>query len=317
MSQNVSPIPLPPVKPNQYRELFTNPAARTYLMVAAGGLLVALLTMFLIGSLIATVLLLMVGLCGLVLRWSAMPIFFVVLVCYFSYAPLGVPFVFGSISNIPTSNFRFLDVVLVGGSLVYLIGQYRLFSIVQSGMPFDANKLFVKTRAKPTVRPAEAPRDRELWMLFARVGIFVLGGQLLWYAITNWRVDFERVPPVVFMAPIEGFRRSDTLFVPDYLSRFLLAFGFFLAVAIVSRFVFWYWRLLQLQRDQAQMILIDTQWSEDRREMNRQEKWRGWQKGKILGTNRTKIGCGGWFLALGLPLILLVLFILVLNLSSG
>lgn len=317
MSRDVPPIPLPPVKPNPYRELFTNPAARTYLMVAAGGLLVTLLTMFLIGSLIATAMLLIVGLCGLVLRWSAMPVVFVVLVSYFSYAPLGLPFDYGAISNIPSSNLRFLDVILVGSSLVYLIGQYRLFSAVQSGMPFDANKLFVKARAKPTVRPAEAPRDRELWMLFARVGIFVLGGQLLWYAITNWRVDFERVPPIVFSAPVEGFRRGDPLFVPDYLSRFLLALGFFLTVALASRFVFWYWRLLQLQRDQARMILIDTQWGEDRREMNRQEKWRGWQKGAILGTNSTKIGCGGWFLALGLPLVLLVIFILVLNLSSG
>ena len=317
MSKVVPLTPVKPVKPNQYRELITNPAARTYLMVAAGGLLVALLTMFLIGSLIATVTLLVVGLCGLVLRWSAMPILFVVLICYFSYAPSGLPYDFGAISNIPTSNFRFLDVILVGSSLVYLIGQYRLFSIVRSGMPFDANKLFVKPLAKPTVRPADAPQDRELWMLFARVGIFVLGGQLLWYAITNWRIDFERVPPIVFMAPSDGYGRTDSLFVPDYLSRFLLAIGFFLTVALVSRFIFWYWRLLQLQRDQAQMVLIDTQWSEDRREMNRQEKWRGWQKGKILGTNSTKIGCGGWFLALGLPLILLAIFLVVLSLSGG
>ena len=311
-----SDAPVTPVKPNPYRDLITNPASRTYLMIAGGGLAVAMLTMFLIGSPIAAALLLVVGLCGLVLRWTAMPVFFVLLVSYLTFAPLGWPNIDDPFSSIPRSHFRFLDVILIGSSMVYLIGQYRVLSIVHVGMPFDAGKLYVKPGAKATVRPAEAPHDRELWMLFARVGACVLAGQLLWLAITYLRVDFERVPPVVSRAPVE-IPRADPLFVPEFLSRFLLAVGFFLAVALTARFAFWYWRLLQLRIDQARMILIDTQWAEDRREFDRQEKWRGWQKGKILGAARKKFGCGGWFLTVGLPALLLVLFLVVLSCMGG
>lgn len=311
-----SDAPVTPVKPNPYRDLITKSASRTYLMIAGGGLAVAMLTMFLIGSPIAAALLLVVGLCGLVLRWTAMPVFFVLLVSYLTFAPLGWPNIDDPFSSIPRSHFRFLDVILIGSSMVYLIGQYRVLSIVHVGMPFDAGKLYVKPGAKATVRPAEAPHDRELWMLFARVGLSLLAGQLLWLAITYLRIDFERVPPVVSRAPVE-IPRADPLFVPEFLSRFLLAVGFFLAVALSARFAFWYWRLLQLRIDQARMILIDTQWAEDRREFDRQEKWRGWQKGKILGAARKKFGCGGWFLTVGLPALLLVLFLVVLSCMGG
>jgi hypothetical protein len=311
----------PKAKPNPYREMIANPAARTYLMIAGGGLLVTILTMFLIGSPIAAALLLVVGACGLVLRWTAMPPIFVLLVSYLSFAPLGIPFEFSPFSDIPGSHFRFLDGVLIGSALVYLIGQYRFYSIVHVGMPFDANKFFVKPGAKPTVRPAEAPKDRELWLLFARVGLFVLAGQLLWIAFTYLRVDFHRVPPLTVVEPSDGYprynARVEEMTVPESASRFLLASAFFFTVAICARFAFWYWGLLLLGRDQARMIVVDMQWNEDRREMSRQEKWRGWQKGKILGKAREKFGCSGWFLAIGLPLILLFLFLIVLCCSGG
>jgi len=321
MSRESDGIEKPDAKPNPYRELIANPAARTYLMIAGGGLLVTILTMFLIGSPIASALLLIVGLCGLFLRWTAMPAVFVLLLSYLAFAPLGLPFDFSSFSEIPGSHFRFLDGILVGSALVYLIGQYRLLSVVHIGMPFDANKFFVKPGAKATVRPAESPRDSELWLLFARVGLFVLAGQLLWLAITYLRVDFDRVPPLSVAEPTDGYRRygapADEFYISDYASRFVLASGIFLAVALAARFAFWYWGLLLLGRDQARMIVVDVQWSEDRREMSRQEKWRGWQKGRILGKAREKFGCGGWFLAIGLPLVLLFLFLIVLCCSGG
>ena len=328
MSEDIEPTPEKPPKPNPYREMIANPASRVYLMIAGGGLLVSLLTMFLSGSPIAVALLLIVGLCGLALRWTAMPVVYVLLVSWLSFAPLGLPFEEDPFSSIPGSHFRFLDFILIGSSLVYLIGQYRLLSVVHVGMPFDAGKLFVKKGAKPTVRPAEAPRDWELWMLFGRVGIFLLGGQFLWIAITHFRLDFGKTFPLTYVVPAETVQRrydsrgaaylvEDPLFIADYLSRFLLALGFFLAVGIAARFVVWDWGLLQLQRDQARMILVDTQWNEDRREMNRQEKWRGHQKGKLLGAVREKFGCSGWFLALGLPTLLLLLFLAVLCCSGG
>lgn len=315
-------------KPNQYRELITNSAARIYLMIAGGGLLVSVLTMFLIGSPIGAAILFLLGVCGLFLRWTMSPVMYVLFLGWFQFAPLGIPFESSPFSLIPGSHFQFLDLILVGSSLVYLIGQFRLYSVVHIGMPFDANKLFVKHGAKPTVRPAEPIHDWEIWMLFTRVGIAVLAGQCFWIAITYFRVDFGSVPPVVFAEPLETnspkfdrvtreYTEPDPFFVADYMSRFLLTFTIFLIVGLSARFAFWYWELLQLRRDQARLLIVDTLWSEDRREMNRQEKWRGYRVGKMLGKAREKFGCGGWFLLLGLPAILLLLFLAIICCGGG
>jgi hypothetical protein len=76
----------------------------------------------------------------------------------------------------------------------------------------------------------------------------------------------------------------------------LLAAAFLVQLGFGLRLAFWYWHLRTLGPDEAKLILIDTQWSEQRRELNRREKWRAWAKNLALGVKAKKerAGCLFW-----------------------
>lgn len=311
---------------NPFVEMIRNPAARTYLLISAGGLLVACAVLLLFQkSAVAAAVVFIFGATGLGLRWVVGPPAVVVAICYLAFFPLGLPLSLPSGNQIAgrqtDANLLFSDLLLTASAMVYLIAAYRFHAIMRAGMPFDAPAAFVKPGAKPTVRPAEPIRDAELWFLFARVGVFVLGGQLLWLCATKLKVDFRRLFPLRFFNGVSeesGFthRPDGTPFdpeaLPNYLSRFLIVAGAILGLAFVVWFVFWYWRLQVMNRDEARAACLDIEWTTNRRAYNQPEKWRGWMKQKIAGTLPKK-GCGAWFLVVGLPAIMVVLVLIILG----
>jgi hypothetical protein len=315
---------------NPFAEMVRNPAARTYLMLAAAGLLVACSVQYLFqqnGPAAAAVFIF--GAAGLALRWVIGPPAVVVVICYFSFFPVALPIqVSGGQVMLRQSEpvFLFTDLLLTASALVYLIGSYRFHSVMRAGMPFDAPALFVKPGVKPTVRPAVPVRDAELWSLFARVGAVVLVGQLLWLFATKLKLDFRRLIPLrPFNDRLEesGYTYNpatgtviDPDAIPNQLSRFLLVAGAVLSVVFVLWFVFWYWRLAVMNRDEARAVCLDTQWTTARREYNRPEKWRGWMKQKAAGTLPKK-GCGAFLLVVGLPALMVFLALMLLGCAGA
>jgi hypothetical protein len=234
------------------------------------------------------------------------------------FFPLGIPFNLSSVNQIPDHRFNFADLLLTAAALVHLIATYRFHSVMRAAMPFDAPAMFVKPGAKPTVRPAENVRDPELWFLFARVGGVVLVGQLFWLVVTKLKVDFRTPFPLrPFASHLEemGYR-ADGESLPNGLSRFLIAAGGVLGVAFFVWLTYWYWRLHAMNRDEAKAACLDQQWTTNRREYNRPEKWRGWQKQKLAGTLPKK-GCGTWFLVVGLPVLMIVLCLVILGCTGA
>lgn len=320
------PADAKPSPPNPFTEMIRNPAARTYLMLGAAGLVVACAVQFLFqsnGPAAAAVFIF--GAAGLALRWVIGPPAVVVVVCYFSYFPGALPIevVGNQVMDRQTNPiFLFTDLLLTASALVYLISTYRFHAVMRAGMPFDAPAPFVKPGVKPTVRPAVPVRDAELWYLFARVGAVVLVGQLLWLFATKLKLDFRRLIPLrPFTGRMEesGFTQNpvtgeviDPDAIPNQLSRLLLVVGAVLSVAFVLWFVFWYWRLAVMNRDEARAICLDTQWTTARREYNRPEKWRGWMKQKVAGTLPKK-GCGAFLLVVGLPALLIFIALVLLG----
>jgi len=305
---------------NPFVEMIRNPAARTYLLVSAGGLLVACAVLLLFQKSSAAALVVLVfGATGLALRWVVGPPAVVVVICYFAFFPLGLPLgpptgnqIMGRQTD---ANLLFSDLLLTASALVHLIAAYRFHAVMRAGMPFDAPAPFVKPGAKPTVRPAEPVRDAELWFLFARVGAVVMAGQLLWLFVTKLKVDFRRPFPLRFFTGISeesGYFGNDPDAMFNGLSRFLLAAGAILSLAFAVWFVFWYWRLQSMNRDEARAACLDQEWTTNRRGYNQPEKWRGWMKRKIAGTLPKK-GCGAWFLVVGLPTLLILLVLIVLG----
>jgi hypothetical protein len=300
---------------NPFAEMIRNPAARTYLFIATGALVVTCgVLLLLFNSTVAAAVVFILGAGGIALRWSVGPPAVVVTVAYFAFFPLGIPFNLSPVNQIPDHRFNFADMLLTTAVLVHLIATYRFHSVMRAAMQFDAPAMFVKPGAKPTVRPAENVRDPELWFLFARVGGVVLIGQLFWLVITKLKVDFRHPFPLrPFETHLEemGYR-LDGESLPNGLSRFLIAAGGVLAVAFFVWLTFWYWRLHAMNRDEAKAVCLDQQWTTNRREYNRPEKWRGWQKQKLAGTLPKK-GCGAWFLVVGLPVLMILLALVILG----
>ncbi len=302
-----------------FRELIRNPAARVYLAVAGGGLLMTVLIVFqLYFSAVGAALVFVLGLLGLLLRWTAMPVFLVAVIGYVTLAPLGVPLGFGKGTTLPSSQFQLRDLLLLPTVLTYLMAQYRLLSVLHAAVPFEAGGLYIRKRAKAAVRAPTPVSDGELGRLFLRVGAFTLVGQLLWLGLTWFQVDFRAIPPVTLIPSDPNLNADsaydfpDPMAVPFWLGRTLLAVGLFVALGVAVRLTFWFWRHSTLGREQAKVLLTDIQWAEHRREIDRQEKWRAWMVDKLNGTAKPASGCGTAFLVVGLPAILLGLFWLLM-----
>ena len=154
MSENPTSAP---VEPPEIVRIFRNPAARTYLLISAGGLLATCMILyFFFFSLPGAIVLLLMGVATLLLRWTITTGLFAAFLPYFLLCPIGIPLsdFFPSFSQIPDRYFNFADLIVVAAALVHLLAAYRYHSAVVGGMPFEAKKLFVKPGVKPTVRPA-------------------------------------------------------------------------------------------------------------------------------------------------------------------
>lgn len=318
---SAAPDPPKPDGLEPFRELIRNPAALAYLSVAGGALLVLVLILYQIYfSAIGAALAFALGLLGLLLRWTAMPVFLVVVVGYVSFAPLGIPPDMNTkTTTLPTSQFVLRDLFLLPTLLTYLLAQFRLLSVIYAAVPFEAGARYVRKRAKAAVRPSQPVSDGELGRLFLRVVAFTVVGQLLWTGLTMFQVDFRAVPPVTVIRDTEN-QTADVAYillgsqtgVPFWVGRCLMAAGLIVALGVALRFAFWFWRNATLDREQARLVLTDTQWAEHRREIDRQEKWRAWMVDKLNGTTKPRSGCGTLFLVIGMPALLLGLFWLLM-----
>ena len=124
---------------NTFGVLFLDPAVRNFTFAALGALGMIFLILFQQGSDIGGVLILLIGACGLLLRWFASPIFVLIILAYFMIFPFGVPWdSFESKWEISDGRFRVTDVMLVLSVLVYIACQYRIYGFVSQAIPFEA-----------------------------------------------------------------------------------------------------------------------------------------------------------------------------------
>jgi hypothetical protein len=304
-------------KPNpndKYWELIRNPAARTYFFIAMAGAGVASVAMFLFSSPIAAGVLFLCAVCGTVMRWTGAPAGYVVSLAYFSIAPLGVPEEFDVFNQIPASHFRLLDIVVIGGSLVYLFAQYRFYAILHSGMPFEAKRFYLKATAKPLVRPSAPLPDAELGRFFIRLIVYLIAGQVAWFCVANLRVDLDTFPPLVWMPPADYYRYSASgpMLLSEPASRFVLAVALPLGTMLILRFALWYRELHGLSRDQGKLIVQDTGWRENRRELSRQEKWRADAIDRTPTLSRPPFGCGSVVMVVLAPVVFALIIIVAM-----
>ena len=111
--------------------LFRDPAVRSYTYAALGAVAMVFVVMFLNGSDIGAVLVVLLASAGLILRWIAAPPLVLVIVCYFQLFPFGFPDAgFESPFEVRDSHFRVVDAVL---AMAVLVGRYhRGYALMRS-----------------------------------------------------------------------------------------------------------------------------------------------------------------------------------------
>lgn len=258
--------------------LFRERAARAYTFAALGGLAMTFVVMFMNGSDIGGVLVVLLGAAALVFRWTSVPPLLVLVVSYFQLFPFGLPDLdLAPQADVRTAHFIVADMVLVMAVLVYLRAQYRLFGLVHQIVPFE-NALRRKGDA-PTRRPVAHVRPDEIaWLAGIAAGLVLVGQGAWWLANTLEFVPLADGFPLRWAeakSPFEYRRPPPGEFRPGQ-NRFFVIAGALFFGTLLARGVFGYWRLRAMSAAEGAMVLADTSWAESHRERVRVEKWRVW-----------------------------------------
>ena len=249
------------------------PALRSYAVTAAASLFAIFAVQFDSGSVAAAGVPVLCGVAGLLLRWTAMPVALVATLAYFLFFPIGLPVGLGPRTLLRESHFNLDDLVLAAAVLVYLAAQYRIFDLTHPAANAQAE----------TARPASSIEESELLRSLGAVATVVIVGQALWWLVANREFHLGDDSP---LRGVPRFRRAVDTALSAELNRFVMLVLITAIVAGLARFAFWYLRLAKLKPDEARLILIDTHWQENRRELARLETWRSWR----LGHDRSRRG---------------------------
>jgi hypothetical protein len=256
--------------------LFRDPGVRNYPFASLAGLVLVFVVMFQRGADVGGLLVVMIGVAGLVLRWTVAPGVFILILVYFIVFPYGIPEMgYASRYEIEDNRFNFSDLLLAGAALVYLACQYRVFGLTQQAMPHEMK--FPRKSDKPYRRPPAAITQTEIpRFLYLTAGV-VFAGQFLWLIFTSLEVDAERTIPLrIAESQRSLFGRGDQMLSPGA-TRFVLITGTLFFGTLLARLVFGYWRLRTMRADEANALLLDTGWVETRREYVRLNVWKRWR----------------------------------------
>lgn len=276
--------PVLPDDPDSLRTLFRDPGVRNYVFAGLAALAMVFLILFQRGSDLGGLLVVLLGVAGIVLRWTAAPIFALVVLTYFLVFPFGFPDPgVATPFELIDGRFRIADMILVFSVVVYLMCQYRLFGLMARAFPQESRTL--RDTDKPYRRPAKQIGPGETArLLYVSVGV-VLAGQFAWLFTTLAQIDVGAAFPLRFGGWRDVLRPPADAMSPPA-TRFVFLAGLVFFPAILARLVFGYWRLKQLKPEAARMLLQDAGWDETRRENVRIESWRTW--GRTRWAERVK-----------------------------
>ena len=282
-----------PLTQRQVFELFLrDPTVRPYLFGALGGLAMMFLVLFMNGSDLGAIIVLLWGLAGLLLRWVAAPIFLILTLAWFMVFPFALPDP-DSLYNDPTrvrdTHFMVQDIILVLAALVNLRCTYRVLGIVHLSMPFE--NVLRRKGEYPTRRPTSHIDPTEIGRMVAASAVLVALGQIVWFVVNA--LDFvptEEGFPLRW-ADVNSFARyrrggrDAGEYGPGASRFFVLTGGLFFGFLFV-RLIFGYWRLRTMSAAEGAMVMTDTSWAESHRERVRVEKWRIWGRKRTVEKER-------------------------------
>lgn len=270
----MKPIPYPKFRFDFFWPF--EPAERTYAVVIGFSVLTIFLARFLIDGPPVAFLFLVSAALGFFFKWRKMPAFGVLLLAYFLFAPLLLPY--GPPANhlFRQSHFEPMAMLLAMAVLVYLAAQYRLYGLMDRAMPSDTTTK-ITSMIDPHLRQVSRDlRPEVVSMCFMMAGC-VAAGSIGYLLVTEFY--FEPLLdnfPVRFAGRVGQEPSGLPGSVLPWVSRLALTMAGIVLVALMTRFVFWYWRLSSLNGDEAKAIVIDTAWAENHANLRRNGRWEAW-----------------------------------------
>jgi len=263
--------------PDSLIGMFQLPGLQSYVFTGLAALAMVFAVMFLRGSDLGGLILLLVGAAGIVFRRTAMPALFLLILTYFLIFPDGLPWIGQDWPERPQS-LQLDHLLLVGSVIVYLSCHYRVYGLTKQALPYESR--YPRRGEAPIRRDAALIRAEEIPILLGVTVGVILAGQGVWWVISHIEPDpLANIPfRVVNRAPNAPW---DAEFPPPGITRGIILAGILAVGALLARGVFGYWWLRQLTPAEAGMVLQDTNWDETRREPSRLEVWRAWARKRV------------------------------------
>jgi hypothetical protein len=190
----------------------------------------------------------LVGVVGLVVRWSSAPLLVVLTLAWL----LELPYVFFLGRPTPASSMRSLspaDLILCSSVFAYVIAHYRLQALTRHILPTTWR------RNSGWCRSPDLVINEELLLMLALIPGWVVMAALLWSS----RPAFD-----------------DHLGLPPSLWQVLLLVWFFGLGGLAATGLAYYARWTRVTPEEALLLLQDELWHETRREQRRPARWLAW-----------------------------------------
>jgi hypothetical protein len=256
--------------PEEPTSVYQTPGATHYLIVCAAALAVMLMVGVLEqGMSCWTVVPILIGLLGLVTRWSAAPMLLVLTLAGFELVMVPLrDFAFGRIGREPSA---FSVLLMCTAAVTYVTGHYRLQGIIGQLVPADprrpGGRLPRTARDVPGLRPEEAMvqqrrshrlvTSQEVLVLVATLPVWAVLAEVLWLVLSARVNDMQ--------LPSPGWR----LIVVIWL------FG--LGALVVSSVLHFLGRQ-GMTRAESLLELQDVLWQETRGEQRSINRWLAWAR---------------------------------------
>jgi len=262
-----------PKPPSVFRRL-QEPAALNYLVMTGAGLFVYGMIMM-AGNEAGVLIAVLLAVAGILARWTAAPVLVLLLTTYLLIDP-GAGNLIGRFTGMPwffprnSTAFNELDVLLAASLLAYVIGHFRLTSILHQGMPDEPTVRRDRDPANPPRRPIETVGPEELPRTLIVAAACVIVAQGAWLVLT-------------FVEKRSRPRESE--FSPGA-ARFLLVLWVIGVALMVTSAALIYLRSARMTRTEAALVLRDEFFHETRRETDRLHRWRKWFKERVAARRR-------------------------------
>lgn len=278
------------LKPSD-RELFRHPGVQNYVLAALVSLVIVFGTLYIRGSIVGGIVVVLFGTAGLFLRWTAAPVLMLLLTTYFELFPAGKPLLGSDDPWGPRRNsFRIEDMLLTMGLLVYVASQYRLFGILVQALPSENEGTTTGDANQPIRRPTTAISIVEFPKMIWLAAIAVFAAQITWGFLVFFQVETEGSFSVKYVRHFLPETAAQENALHSAASRFVLLSAIVLGISVIAHVVLWYHRMRVLTPDEAKMIVLDTAWNESRREYARVASWQAWANARTRRRTDTTEG---------------------------